>query len=951
MTDYLDVRKSVIISAPAGSGKTERLSRRYISLVLSGSEPEKILAITFTEKAAAEMKDRILRIIMREEPDLFEKIKEKIPLMRITTIHAFCRKLITRFSLELGLDPTLDVLDEFGASRLWSESVYDALRDEKDRPSAFFEYLKLKGIKGWDLLYRTLEAIHGRRPYSEFLSEDQGILGPEERSLLDLYGRCLAIYRQRKSDARVIDFNDMEVLAYRAIASNPQWLNILYAFDEHTDHILVDEFQDTNTIQWRIIDRLTEEWRSGLGAKRSAGKTPTIFLVGDEKQSIYMFRGANVSIFHEVREKFREWLGEDAVYIEARENYRSLPKIIDFANRLFSHHMQGSLAEAWRTRYADFSATREGEGSIELLLMDAGRNSKETRLRESDVIAARIVRMAGNLEVFREGTLKKCRYGDIAILLRSRTHLTAFEGALRSSGVPYIVVGGIGFYDEPEVAILRELVSFLADPRDDFSLFAVLRSPLAGLSEQQLYGLMSGRKSSLYEAIQSSGSSGLREISEQLARYISRIHVEPLSIILEDFLVETRGWEVFWETQRHANIRKFLRIVEGYDAESLHPFEIKEKLIQSRRSNEPKANVNAENLDAVRIMTVHGAKGLQFPVVFLPSLDEAVSSRTGSVFIGEVDRTVRFAYEEDPARRNRHPFFATLREKEQEEEKRLFYVAVTRAMDHLVMSGSVKRDAGPAKIKGKLAMIEEAFPGSVSAASSYAELFTVATEADFGAAARPAAVFEHDSRGFFQEPVCIEPVAPSSKAVQWMDVTESIDVRTRHGDDWVSLGIVFHRLFEEIAQGVTPTEEIEKRAGALLRHEDPSSSDIDRKINIIVRDFRKLDESGYLKEIIMQPPSSGGIRAYAELPFILQKGNTVYRGRIDRLIIKGDTAFVYDYKTFPASEREVEELRQKYRPQMTIYCEACNRLFGLKAEGYILFTHRPALVGIYPLPE
>jgi ATP-dependent helicase/nuclease subunit A len=120
MEKYLDITKSVIISSPAGSGKTEKLARRYVSLLLGGSEIEKILAITFTEKAAAEMKERILKILEKENPDMFLKVREKMPLMRISTIHAFCLKLLKRFSLELGLDPSLEVIDEFNASILWS---------------------------------------------------------------------------------------------------------------------------------------------------------------------------------------------------------------------------------------------------------------------------------------------------------------------------------------------------------------------------------------------------------------------------------------------------------------------------------------------------------------------------------------------------------------------------------------------------------------------------------------------------------------------------------------------------------------------------------------------------------------------------------------------------------------------------------------------------------------
>ena len=128
-------------------------------------------------------------------------------------------------------------------------------------------------------------------------------------------------------------------MTYEALVSHPEWQNILYSFDEHTDHILVDEFQDTNSIQWQIIDKLTEEWRSGIGSKRSKGKTPTIFLVGDDKQSIYLFRGANAGVFEEAKSRLSEWLGNEYHFEKAKENFRSLPAIINFTNALFEKLM------------------------------------------------------------------------------------------------------------------------------------------------------------------------------------------------------------------------------------------------------------------------------------------------------------------------------------------------------------------------------------------------------------------------------------------------------------------------------------------------------------------------------------------------------------------------------------------------------------------------------------
>lgn len=953
--EYLDPRRSVIISAPAGSGKTEKLSRRYISLLESSSGIEKILAITFTEKAAAEMKDRILSIMLREKPELFALIREKIPLMRITTIHAFCRKLITRFALDLGLNPAVEVLDEFQAKQLWTESVYDALRQERKAPDVFFDYLKGKGIKGWAGLLGTLTTMHAKRPYTEFLLEQPpGVRQDEERQLLDLYRRCFAAYQAAKLARGVIDFNDMEVLAYRAITTNPEWLNILYAFDEHTDHILVDEFQDTNSVQWRIIDALTEEWRSGLGSKRSQGKTPTVFLVGDEKQSIYLFRGANVSVFQQVKQQFREWLGSEALYLEAKENYRSLPAIINFANALFGCIMAPSGPEPWKTTYAGFSPTRQGEGKVEVLLVNNRENSKRTRLAEAALLSDTIRSLLQGAAPLSAGN-RKVRFSDICILLRNRTHLASFETALRAQNIPYVVVGGIGFYDEPEVALLRELLTVLADPLDNFSLFVVLRSPLLGLPDALLLGLLNGRDVLLTERLRSSAAPACKKALELLEEFRAKTQQMPLAVLLEEFLVRTGGWQIFWEQQRHANIRKFLRIIEGYEEEALSLSEIREQLILSRKSSEAKATVNTDMLDAVKIMTVHGSKGLQFPIVLLPSLDETPASRAGAVCIDEINQTVGFAYEEDPAARNKQGLFMLRKAKEAEEEKRLFYVAVTRAMDHLIMSGAVKLDKkGEPKTGGKLAYLEEAFPGCLTKKTGYPGLFTVLTEEDVTACTKAAPLVTLGSgASFFQEPAYVDAITLTTEAAggdggpeRWVDVTEELEIEKKQGADWTVLGGLFHRIFEEISRGILSPADMAQRIAEVVNKEVADKETAARYQTLINRKMENLQASPYFESILLPADN-----AYTELPFILQKGSTIYRGRLDRMLIRENVAHVYDYKTYPVGRNEAAALAEQYRFQIDLYCEAVEKLFNIKSRGYIFFTHTPEVVELLQGPR
>lgn len=940
MEKYLDVTKSVIISSPAGSGKTEKLARRYISLLLAGNEIEKILCITFTEKAAAEMKERILNILEKENPDLFLRIKEKMPLMRISTVHAFCLKLLKRFSIELGLDPSSDIMDEFEASLLWSESVYECLMEEKDKPALFFNMMKDKGIKGWDKLYTMLNNLYYKRPISDLLLKtDYRSEGEEESKILELYSKCLSLYSDKKVERHLLDFNDLEILTYDALIKNSEWQNILYAFDEHTDHILVDEFQDTSSMQWKIIDKLTEEWRSGLGAKRDSGKVPTIFLVGDDKQSIYLFRGANAGVFQEAKERLSEWMGNEFCFEEAKENFRSLPAIINFTNNLFEKLMPPSLHAGWKTRYAPFEATRHGKGRVELIAVEAEANTKKSRAKEASALAKRISSLAGAYEIFDEEGKRPCAYGDMAILLRKRTHLCLFENALRKEQIPFIVVKGIGFYDEPEVAALRELLSLLIDPLDDYSLFCVLRSPIFGIDYETLLSLINRDEQPLIKKLRDDLT--LSYIFKAVTGWIERSRSVPLAILLEDVLSETGGWKHYWEKQRHANIKKFIKLIEVYEAAGFSGLEIREKLIKARAGDEPKANISTEGMNAVKIMTVHAAKGLQFPMVFLPSLDETHSPRSNSIVIDEEESKISIAYEEDSLKRKKIPVFARRKEKEFEEEKRLFYVAVTRARDFLCMLGALDKEKQP---NGRLQYLTDSFEiltkGKIDKKTG---LFEILTEPDIErlySAAQPSALSLKPLKP--QPSVFIHTEAISSEpAIKWRDVTEDTDIRIKHGEDWVLLGIIFHKLFEELSKGIMTKDRIQERALFLLRNEAFSEEDIQRLSSIILKDFQELETNGYLNRIILPRENS-----FTELPFILQKGNTVFRGRVDRIIVEADTAVIYDYKTYPVKDSELPELTEKYKFQMEIYKEAVGKILSLKTKSYLLFTHRPMILEI-----
>ncbi len=926
---YLDIKKSVIISSPAGSGKTEKLARRYISLMDAGSDVEKVLCITFTEKAAAEMKNRILNILEKENPELFEKIQPKVPLMRISTIHAFCLRLLKRFSLELGLDPAVDVIDELAARELWTESVYESLKQDEKNTSGFFRMIVDRGLRGWSSVLRALNETHRKRPYPELIIRNGSLPEGEALKVFSLYVRCLEKYRAKKTERHLVDFQDLELLAYEALSRGEQWNNILYAFDEHTDHILVDEFQDTSTLQWKIIEKLTEEWRSGLGAKRDRGKTPTIFLVGDEKQSIYRFRGANVSVFNRAKENFGEWLGDEYLFVEAKENYRSLPAIVDFVNRLFSHLMPGSLSDGWMTAYTPFNPTREGEGSVDLVLLEAEEHTKDTRAKEARALAKSIRQLHGSFEIYDEdGKRRPCAFGDMAVLLKSRTHLGLFEDALRAESIPFVILKGIGFYDAPEVAALRELVSLMVDPSDMYSLFAVLRSPIFSIEPNTIFRHLRESKNPL-RGLQSSGSEKIKEAAAHLERWIENCRTAPLSLFLEKALTESLAWSKYWEPQRHANIKKFIGLVESYEAAGFSRIQIREKLLRQRFAKEvPKANINAEGMDAVRILTIHAAKGLQFPMVFVPSLDETLGAGSGPVVIGEEGNVLTFHFEENSATRRKTDVFRMEALKQEEEEKRLFYVAVTRARDYLMMLGS--HTTG--RPKGRLAWLSEAFDifepkGRLP--------FNIITETDLESRSEAGGLEFADASGFVNVPAFIEPIE-YKPSLNWQDVTGGIERGPGHGEVWQIVGRVMHRLFEEISKDLLPRRLITERAKLLLEREGIKGGE---PLEAITADVWKLKRVGLLDEVVLPFKDS-----FAELPFVLEKNGNVFKGRIDRLILKSDRAVVYDYKCFPIREAEIPDLIEKYSFQMRIYREAAERLFNLKAKSYLLFTHLPRVV-------
>ena len=1048
--------KHKVVFAPAGSGKTQQLSDRYIALLAAGVPPERILTLTFTEKAAAEMKERIFSELEKKDQVLRKLLRDNGLKLRISTIHSFCLSLVRRFAAQLDLDPRVEVLSD--TTTAWESAKYDVLmqvaeceRNSRDY-AGLIDLVTSNRTQGWTRLSELFDSLFAKRvavQRGRMVETDAGLVdmadklraspvGPvkfegysrlfprelrgqtlqEVLRLLeenaDIYrtgsrtprirgcnekeqtwnqsmceyrnriatavwesefGQALGLFQQRflaayteaKRASGFVDYDDMEYEAWKVLHKEDDWQNILRAFDEHTDHILVDEFQDTSYIQWGIIDKLTEEWRSGEGAKSDLGIRPTIFIVGDEKQSIYMFRDAQVEVFAEAADKLEEWVGKDQLERETLEkNYRSLEAIIVFNNALFSKLMSptSSLApEPWRTRYAPFTRARENvdPGHVELILANSDDNAPERRKLEAGLIARRIQSLVGAsapLTVYeKDGDMERtrpCEYKDIAVLIRSRNLLSPIEGALRDAGIPFLVLGGSGFYEEDEVRYLRSLLSFLVDPTDDTSLYITLRGPFFDVPERDLFLANSASFDSspttdrrplppaifLWDRMQASTRPKVGEAVTALRNWLGRVHKEPLARILSRAVEERRAWTRFWEPQREANVRKFLTVIEDLEASGEHPLRVL-NAIEQAGADEAKADVRVEDMPGVQILTVHAAKGLQFPVVFLPGLDATIRSAGSSGDKLVVEETspddVEISYIPDSGIRREHPLHREYVEKEYEEEKRIFYVACTRARDAMFLTGTWNERA---LRKTRLEWLVQHLGLRETEADFAFEPplpnVTCLTSTDIpDLSIVPPFVRERKSdqlRRVFAPSSLLSP--PSIRSV-----TRNLprDFR-QHGEESVGLGEVIHKLLEEISNGTLAADRqlLAAETNRLLQLQGLDASLADNLQSTI----ENLQSSSVVWDIIKPQPGS-----FAEQPIMYSDGQTVHTGRIDRVIVTEDEARLYDYKTFKVAKKDIPALtREYYNGQLKYYEEALRKMQpNKKVSSFLIFTALPVI--------
>ena len=454
-----------------------------------------------------------------------------------------------------------------------------------------------------------------------------------------------------------------------------------------------------------------------------------LFIVGDPKQSIYAFRDADVRIFNKAKKGIEKAspLPPDDKGRELSENFRSLKGIVDFVHEVFHRLLTPELYEEFEAEYGKRPATHRKdvatEGTVELIVPPTAEDGDEEEdgaceeelgeelkgaAREFAVVAERIQRLVGEdgAQVIDEDTdlPHPADYDDIAVLLQTRTHLGELQDALDAAGVPFSVYKGVGFYQSQEVRDLASLVAALADRDDAPALYAVLRGPLFDLSDDTLVQATLGRDGSLWKRLDdfasvTGGQDALeaRDALDTLDRWRTFMDRLPLHELLRRLLDETGAWATYASLpsgrQHVANIRKLLEQARDFElsgTEGATAFLrlLNEQIRVETKTGEASVGTGSER-KAVKIMTVHSAKGLQFPIVVLPTLHREPLAPKGFLLDREIGPGLKAP---DTSGEMQSPAALKLivREKKKRswaENKRLFYVACTRARDHLILSG------------------------------------------------------------------------------------------------------------------------------------------------------------------------------------------------------------------------------------------------------------------------
>ena len=591
----------LLILAGAGSGKTSVLTRKIAYLLEKGKADEfDILAFTFTNKAANEMKERVADLLNKE-----------VDHMWIGTFHSICSRILRRNIDKLGYKNTFSIYDTTDSRSLVKDIMKDLRIDEKYTP-----------------IREVIAVISDNK--NKFISPEESAENAfyeRQRNIAEIY----KIYEKRKNINNALDFDDL-ILKTIELLEKDQETRDFYA--RKFKYIFVDEYQDTNQAQYRLIRLFTKKYKN-------------ICVVGDSDQSIYSWRGADISNILNFEEDYK-----DARVILLEQNYRSTNKILDAANDLIANNLERKDKNLWTANKKEFPIVY--------------RNSA-TEYDEAEDLVLKIQQMAN----------AGYDLNEMAILYRTNAQSRVLEEKLMQNHINHKIIGGLKFYDRKEVKDIIAYLALIANPDDNVALKRVVNTPKRGigdttLSKLEFYANNNGE--SMFDSIYSDGLkdslskatiSKLRNFADTIMEFIQNVDNYLVTDLLLD-VYEKSGYKKMLEDSKRIEDKSKIENLSAL-TDAVQEFE--------RRNEEATLydylqNVNLlsdvdkteENDRAISLMTIHSAKGLEYDVVFLTGMEEGL-----------------------------FPSLRTMEEGGLEEERRLAYVAVTRAKERLFVSSAASR--------------------------------------------------------------------------------------------------------------------------------------------------------------------------------------------------------------------------------------------------------------------
>jgi len=1077
-----DLSQSYIVEAAAGTGKTTLLVSRIINLIKEGEALlEEIVAITFTEKAAAELKVKLRQELEKSLPNESDPLKRQriskaisdLERMQVTTIHSFCGSLLRERPVEAGLDPNFEVADglmsQLVQAEVWEEwfekkmgeddpalrrAVLLGMKPDQIRKMGqamlknrdVLEWLPSsqpledlgKAIRGFTRTFqeevesinrfksycinpndkgiltilelneklRKLESLGEREDKERFIvkefqkkfankgNQDNWQAKHQLKTVKDHFktltkhlddvktliiesamtelAHCLTgyiqAYEQTKRERNFLDFQDLLLFARKMLKEHPE---VRRYFQDRYKFLLVDEFQDTDPLQAEIVFFLSEEERGKAKEWREVRISPKrLFLVGDPKQSIYRFRRADIEMYEEAKAK----LGGDHL-LTISQNFRCASFLTEAVNEIFVDLIKTPEDGHYQPGYVPLNFGRK-EGTLPqksgTVLLYPPRKKEvvmtyqnEARLWESRCIAGFIQRIVNEekWEVWDDADqrLRPILFKDIAILMRTYTPLTFLEEALRGCQVDYRVGGGKHFYQRQEVGQLLTVLQAIDNPMDSVALVAALRSPFFGISDEDLFLFHAGGGKLNY----------LKEAQgapmEKPFRFLRKLHEmrneTSASALLKRLYEATSGLVLFLMKpqgeQRVANLLKIDDMARALDERGILSFRgfvrwLSERQEEEAEEEEPPTLERGDNF--VRLMTIHRAKGLEFPMVILTDL--ARKENLSETFI--IDRSgerIAFKAGDEKSRfwtRNFRELNEWEEKRAEAEERRLLYVGMTRARDFLVLPVFWVKE----KKDGKMDIPKNSFLTDLQ------PYLKAPDQVPFGKWEKGWIFYEThqlelspEERPPFRFPLNIEKGEGKearlclSEREKWKEGQEEWKRQSRIGrpvtsateqvkefekdDEWVispgtgGEGVIFgklvHRLFEKMDW--SQPDLVEKMAEIEGKELGATGPMIKRAGEMV----KKALGSPLLQRVIQ----SGNYQK--EVPFTYRSNGIIFEGVMDVVFREGDGLVVLDFKTDRVNQEDLNSRVEHYRPQVKVYSDAIRTIFSQPPKEVVLF--------------